>query len=195
MIGSIIQVSLLHLVHLCQGAGGASNLLASSLQFSSAELGKNMKDLQTRLQGQARLLTRQKVVAVEQNGVEGVSVISQTGSIFHSRRLLLCLPPTQQSCLAWSKPLPKLRTWAMNQWSSGCQVLFSLPIQPEDLTVMLKAKIGSVMSLGAVSLIWSRQESLMGMLGGSEATFWGQIPKKASFMHLKSCSLLVSLTW
>ena len=48
---------------------------------------------------------------------------------------------------------------------------------------MLKAKIGSVMSLGAVSLIWSRQESLMGILGGSEATFWGQIPKKASFMH------------
>ena len=174
-------MSLLHLVHLCQGAGGAGNLLASSLQFSSAELGKNMKNLQTRLQGQARLLTRQKVVAVEQNGEEGVSVISQTGSIFHSRRLLLCLPPTQQSCLAWSQPLPKLRTWAMTQWSSGCQVLFSLPLQPDDLTVMLKAKLGSVLSLGAVSVIWRRQGSIMGILGGSKATLWGQIPKKVTF--------------
>ena len=178
MIGSPVQVSLLHLIHLCQGAGGAANLLTSSLQFSSDELGRNMQDLLKRLKGQARLLTRQKVVAVEQNGEDGVSVISQNGSIFHSRRLLLCLPPTQQSCLAWSQHLPKQRTWAMNQWSSGCQVLFSVPLHPEDLTLMLKAKLGSVLSLGAVSLIWRRHESIMGILGGSEATLWNQIPKK-----------------
>ena len=140
-----------------------------------------MEDLLKRVKGQARLLTGQQVVAVEQSGDEGVSVISQTGSIFHSRRLLLCLPPTQQSCLAWSQPLPKLRTWAMTQWSSGCQVLFSLPLQPDDLKVMLKAKLGSVLSLGAVSVIWRRQESIMGILGGSEATLWGQIPKKVTF--------------
>jgi len=172
------QVSLLHLVHLCQGAGGAANLLASSLQLSSTELGKNMEDLLTRLQGQARLLTRQKVVAVEQNGDEGVSVISQTGSIFHSRRLILCLPPSQQSCIAWSPPLPKLRTWAMTQWSSGCQVLFTLPLPTEDLKVLLNAKLGSVLSLGPASLIWRRQESIVGVLGGSEAVLWDQSLKK-----------------
>ena len=68
----------------------------------------------------------------------------------------------------------------MTQWSSGCQVLFSLPLHPDDLTVMLKAKLGSVLSLGAVSVIWRRQESIMGILGGSEA-LWGQIPKKVTF--------------
>ena len=157
-------------------------MLASSLQLSSAELEKNMEDLLTRLQGQARLLTKQKVVAVEQNGDEGVSVISQTGIIFHSRRLILCLPPSQQSCLAWSPPLPKLRTWAMTQWSSGCQVLFTLPLPAEDLKVSLKAKLGSLLSLGPASLIWRRPESIMGVLGGSKAVLWDQSLKKVIFM-------------
>ena len=58
-----------------------------------------MEDLMKRVKGQARLLTGQQVVAVEQSGDEGVSVISQTGSIFHSKRLVLCLPPSQQLSL------------------------------------------------------------------------------------------------
>ena len=183
-------MSILHLAHLCQGAGGAANLFASSLHLSSAELGKNMEDLLTGLKGQARLLTSQKVVAVEQNGDEGVSVISQTGSIFHSRRLVLCLPPSQQSCLAWSPPLPKLRSLGMTHWSSGCQVLFSLPLHPEDLIMMLKAKLGSVLSLGAASLIWRSKENIMGLLGGSEAALWGQIPKQVIFVvHVMHASL------
>ena len=136
----------------------------------------------TRLQGQARLLTRQKVVAVEQNGDEGVSVISQTGSIFHSRRLILSLPPSQQSCLAWSPLLPKLRTWVMTQWSSGCRVLFTLPLPTEKLKILLKAKLGSVLSLGPASLIWRRQESIMGVLGGIEAVLWDQSLKKVTSM-------------
>ena len=156
-------------------------MLTSSLQLASPELGKSMEDLLKRVKGQARLLTGQQVVAVEQSGDEGVSVISQTGSIFHCKRLVLCLPPSQQSCLAWSPPLPKMRTWAMSRWSSGSQVLYNLPLPPEDIKVMQKAELGSVLSLGeAASLIWRRQESILGILGGSEAVTWDQDPEKVN---------------
>ena len=174
------QVSLLHLVHLCKGAGSAANLLASILQTSPEQLVANIKDLVSRLEGQARLVTKEKVVAVEQNGEEGVSVISQSGSIFHSRRLVLCIPPSQQSSLAWSPPLPKLRAWALSQWSSGSQALFSLPLLPEELHCFAKLQIGSVLSSGAASFMWRRHESMMGMVGGRQALLSSQMQKKVS---------------
>ena len=174
------QVSLLHLVHLCRGSGSAANLLASILQSSPEQLAANIKDLVSRLEGQARLVTKEKVVAVEQNGEEGVSVISQSGSIFHSRRLVLCIPPSQQSSLAWSPPLPKLRAWALSQWCSGNQALFSLPLLPEELHCFTKLQIGTVLSSGAASFMWRRRESMMGMVGGRQALLSGQMQKKVS---------------
>ena len=173
-------MSLLHLVHLCKGAGSAANLLASILRTSPEQLAANVKDLVSRLEGQARLVTKEKVVAVEQNGEEGVSVISQSGSIFHSRRLVLCIPPSQQSSLAWSPPLPKLRAWALSQWSSGSQALFSLPLLPEELHCFAKLQIGTVLSSGAASFMWGRHENMMGMVGGREALLSSQMQKKVS---------------
>ena len=174
------QVSLLHLVHLCKGAGSAANLLSSILQTSPEQLAANIKDLVSRLEGQARLVTKEKVVAVEQNGEEGVSVISQSGSIFHSRRLVLCIPLSQQSSLAWSPPLPKLRAWALSQWSSGSQALFSLPLLPEELHCFAKLQIGTVLSSGAASFMWGRHENMMGIIGGRQALLSSQMQKKVS---------------
>ena len=174
------QVSLLHLFHLCGGAGSAANLLASILWTSPEQLAANVKDLVSRLEGQARLVTKEKVVAVEQNGEEGVSVISQSGSIFHSRRLVLCVPPSQQSSLAWSPPLPKLRAWALSQWSSGSQALFSLPLLPEELHCFVKLQIETVLSSGAASFMWRRHENMVGMGGGRQALLSSQMQKKVS---------------
>ena len=70
----------------------------------------------------------------------------------------------------------------MTQWSYGTQVLFSLPLPTEDPKVLLKAKLGSVLSLGSATLIWRRQESIMGVLGGSEAVLWDQGLKKVTSM-------------
>jgi len=105
-------------------------------------------------------------------------VISQSGSIFHSRRLVLCIPPSQQSSLAWSPPLPKLRAWALSQWCSGNQALFSLPLLPEELHCFTKLQIGTVLSSGAASFMWRRRESMMGMVGGRQALLSGQMQKK-----------------
>ena len=61
------QLPLLHLLHLCRGAGGALPLLTSALHHGLPEVARGTEGLVAEVEGRGvRVLTGQRVTAVEQ---------------------------------------------------------------------------------------------------------------------------------
>jgi len=87
------QLPLLHLLHLCRGAGGALPLLTGALHHDWPEVERGIAGLVAEVEGRGvRLLTGQMVTAVEQ-GSGGVCMITAEGRILRSKLLVICINP------------------------------------------------------------------------------------------------------
>merc|ERR1719341_1758568 len=144
------------------------------------------------------------VNTVEQNDDGSLCIMTSTGRIMKCRRMIVCIPPTQQSKIIWAPAFPSKKKFAMQSSQMGLLIKF-LAIYPKPYWKEMGYS-GEIVSSGGTPVSpdcegspicitlddsHENQFSIVGFIGGKLAVQWAEKSQKhmedAILDHLAEC--------
>jgi len=197
------QMSMLYFLTVARSAGGVEVLFESTEgggQEFTVETGTGdiVDSIAKDIEKDVNIIVDEAVNTVEQTDDGTVCTLTSSGRIFRSRRLIVCIPPTQQAKIMWAPVLPSTKRFAMQSQQMGLLVKFlavySKPYwQEQGYSGELVSGGGDSDSPICITLDDSDEEefALVGFVGGRLAVQWADKTHKqledAILDHLAEC--------